>query len=40
MKRILLSWSSGKDSAWALHKLRGDAEIELCAMVTTAEQRL
>jgi uncharacterized protein (TIGR00290 family) len=35
MKRVLLSWSSGKDSAWALHKLRGDAEIELCAMVTT-----
>jgi uncharacterized protein (TIGR00290 family) len=29
MKRVLVSWSSGKDSAWTLHVLqqRGDAEI-------------
>ena len=25
MKRVLLSWSSGKDSAWSLHVLRQDA---------------
>ncbi len=35
MKRILLSWSSGKDSAWALHLLRRDPAIELCGLVTT-----
>lgn len=35
MKRTLLSWSSGKDSAWALHLLRRDPEIELCGLVTT-----
>jgi uncharacterized protein (TIGR00290 family) len=35
MKRVLLSWSSGKDSAWALHLLRRDPEIEVCSLVTT-----
>ena len=35
MKRVLLSWSSGKDSAWALHLLRRDREIEVCGLVTT-----
>ena len=35
MKRVLLSWSSGKDSAWALHLLRRDPEIEICGLVTT-----
>jgi uncharacterized protein (TIGR00290 family) len=35
MKRVLMSWSSGKDSAWALHVLRRDAEIEICALLTT-----
>jgi diphthamide synthase (EF-2-diphthine--ammonia ligase) len=35
MKRVLLSWSSGKDSAWALHLLRRDPTIELCGLVTT-----
>jgi uncharacterized protein (TIGR00290 family) len=35
MKRVLMSWSSGKDSAWALHLLRRDAEIEVCALLTT-----
>jgi uncharacterized protein (TIGR00290 family) len=35
MKRTLLSWSSGKDSAWALHLLRRDPEIELWGLVTT-----
>ncbi len=35
MKRVLLSWSSGKDSAWTLHVLRRDPAIELCGLVTT-----
>ncbi len=35
MKRVLLSWSSGKDSAWALHLLRRQAGIEVVALVTT-----
>ncbi len=35
MKRVLLSWSSGKDSAWALHMLRSDPEIEVCGLLTT-----
>ena len=35
MKRVLLSWSSGKDSAWALHVLRRDPSIELCGLLTT-----
>jgi len=35
MKRVLLSWSSGKDSAWALHLLRQDPAIELVGLLTT-----
>ena len=35
MKRVLLSWSSGKDCAWALHLLRQQADIEVVALVTT-----
>lgn len=35
MKRVLLSWSSGKDSAWALQVLRRDAGIEVCGLLTT-----
>jgi uncharacterized protein (TIGR00290 family) len=35
MKRVLLSWSSGKDSAWALHLLRRDSDIEICGLLTT-----
>jgi uncharacterized protein (TIGR00290 family) len=35
MKRVLLSWSSGKDSAWALHLLQRNPEIEVCGLVTT-----
>jgi uncharacterized protein (TIGR00290 family) len=35
MKRVLLSWSSGKDSAWTLHVLRRDPSIELCGLLTT-----
>ena len=35
MKRFLLSWSSGKDSAWALHVLRRDPGVEVCGLLTT-----
>lgn len=35
MKRILLSWSSGKDSAWALHLLRQRGEYEVAGLLTT-----
>ena len=35
MKRILLSWSSGKDSAWSLHVLRQRAEHEVAGLLTT-----
>ena len=35
MKKVLLSWSSGKDSAWTLHLLRQQPEIEVAALVTT-----
>ena len=26
-KRVMVSWSSGKDSAWTLHRLRADAHF-------------
>jgi uncharacterized protein (TIGR00290 family) len=39
MKRVLLSWSSGKDSAWALHLLRRDPGIELCGLLTTLNEQ-
>jgi len=35
MKRILLAWSSGKDSAWALHVLRQSGEYEIAGLLTT-----
>jgi len=35
MKRVLLSWSSGKDSAWALHLLRQQPDTELVGLLTT-----
>ena len=38
MKKILLSWSSGKDSGWALHTLREDPEINLCGLFTVVNE--
>ncbi len=38
MKRILLSWSSGKDSAWALHLLRENLDYEVAGLLTTFNQ--
>lgn len=33
--RALLAWSSGKDSAWALHALRQAGEVEVVGLLTT-----
>lgn len=33
--RVLLSWSSGKDSAWALYQLQQNPEIEVVGLLTT-----
>lgn len=33
--KILLSWSSGKDSAWTLHTLRQQPDVEIAGLLTT-----
>jgi uncharacterized protein (TIGR00290 family) len=35
MRKVLLSWSSGKDSAWTLNLLRKRPDLEVSALVTT-----
>ncbi len=37
--RVAVSWSSGKDSALALHRLRGRREVTIAALVTTVNER-
>lgn len=37
-KRTLLSWSSGKDSAWALHVLRQRGDCEVVGLFCTVNQ--
>ena len=39
MKRVLLSWSSGKDSAWTLHVLRQMPAVEVVGLLTTVNQQ-
>ncbi len=39
MKRVLVSWSTGKDSAWMVHTLRQQDGIELGALLTTVNAR-
>ena len=39
MKKILLSWSGGKDSAWALHLLRRSDKFEVGGLLTTVNER-
>ncbi len=34
-RKILLSWSSGKDSAWTLHVLRQRGDVEVVGLLTT-----
>jgi len=36
--RVLLSWSSGKDAAWALHTLRQAGQFEVVGLLTTLNQ--
>ncbi len=34
-RKTLMSWSSGKDSAWALYKLQQDPQIEIDGLFCT-----
>jgi uncharacterized protein (TIGR00290 family) len=34
LRKVLMSWSSGKDSAWALHLLRQQPDVEVVALLT------
>jgi uncharacterized protein (TIGR00290 family) len=38
LPKLWLAWSSGKDSAWALHTLRARGEFEVVALLTTVNQ--
>jgi uncharacterized protein (TIGR00290 family) len=38
MSKILVSWSSGKDSAWMLHRLRQTRRAEIGALLTTVNE--
>ena len=39
LPRILLSWSGGKDSAWALEVLRQRGEYEVVGLLTTINEK-
>lgn len=36
--RAWLAWSSGKDSAWALHAVRQSGDVEVAALLTTVNR--
>ena len=36
--KTLLSWSSGKDSAWSLHVLKTGQEVEVVGLLTTVNE--
>jgi uncharacterized protein (TIGR00290 family) len=38
MKRVLVSWSSGKDSAWLVHVLRQSGDVEISGLLTTINE--
>ena len=38
MQQVVLSWSGGKDAAWALHLLRQRSDIEVVALITTVTE--
>jgi uncharacterized protein (TIGR00290 family) len=38
MTKCLISWSSGKDSAWLVHVLRSRGDIEIGALMTTINE--
>jgi uncharacterized protein (TIGR00290 family) len=37
--KTILGWSTGKDSAWALHILRRTPGIDVCGLMTTVNER-
>jgi uncharacterized protein (TIGR00290 family) len=37
-KKVLASWSSGKDSAWMLHVLNQDPTVEVAGLLTTMNE--
>ena len=39
MRKTLVSWSSGKDSAWMIHVLRQQPDIELAGVLTTVNEK-
>jgi uncharacterized protein (TIGR00290 family) len=39
LKRVAVSWSSGKDSAWSLHLLRQNPSVEIVALFTTLNEQ-
>jgi uncharacterized protein (TIGR00290 family) len=39
MRKTLLSWSTGKDSAWALHLLQKDPSVEVLGLFTVMNQK-
>src|SRR5437588_10417026 len=39
MNKCLISWSSGKDSAWMVHVLRQQPDIELAGVLTTVNEK-
>jgi uncharacterized protein (TIGR00290 family) len=38
MHKCLVSWSSGKDSAWLVHVLRSSGDVELGGLLTTVNE--
>ena len=38
-RRVVVSWSTGKDSAWCLHRLLADDEVEVVGLLTTVTPR-
>jgi uncharacterized protein (TIGR00290 family) len=39
LTKVAVSWSSGKDSAWSLHLLRQDPNVEVIALFTTLNEQ-
>src|SRR6267154_5867097 len=39
MTKCIISWSSGKDSAWMVHVLRQHPDIELAGVLTTVNEK-
>src|SRR5215470_952132 len=39
MPKCMVSWSSGKDSAWTVHVLRQQPDVELAGVLTTVNEK-